>query len=622
MKLKNTLVLLGLIVCAIALIACPALLPALFLTSLAPFKGLMAITALADRFKEIPCQVVIGNNYDTCGTVTRATVSHLTPEQLDELFRPDGLYADMDAWWRTAFEMQACGVKTNGVYDWLMSSAKNLKHLVSTQKMDRGPSLLMPFVLARQDSVVNVDFWAITAGQANSAYTATVTGPLTAPQLALGVAADRVIRVVSRYGVNLEASWFVDRDRVIIFGRSGNGQQTQGQWKVLASAAEATGAYVDVLVTSQNSGSSTPYNTAPTSGVLIKTGAFANDFESWCHNRPTLDPRKRVPFWIETVRRSRCVDSEYKKVYARLMESNEAWRQFGDLPLSERNRQDEQQFQNEQVNAFFWGKAVSSNQTMALWQNLRQILTVTGDVIDPGTGGKLVAYEAYQVGVMEQLRACDRVRDLQNNPLNLYEFFDEIYNIVRARKSQGKSADSIDVYTDSRMAALFETAFVNYMKTEYGDIVRLNIDTGKNTLGFHWTSFEPKFPQGVTINIITHEYFDDWFNAFSAESIGSSGRMMLILDIGMPGPKGGTIYPGMIESNRKNHTLGELQNLARIDQTFACTMENVTQEIILTSVTKTAVVECPANSLAIVGIADTVPTTTGKSLNPTYANLY
>lgn len=573
------------------------------------------------RFQETPCKVVVSNNFDTHGTITRASVAHLTPADLDTLFKPGGLFADMDAWLKTSFEMKACGTKVNGMYDWLMSSARGMGQLLTSQKVDKGPSLLHPFVLGRQDSVINKEFWAITQGQANSAYTATVTGPLTSGQLALGAASDRVIRVVNRYGIDLDSKWFLDRDRIHIFGRA-SGQATLGQWNVLASAVAADLSYIDVLIKSENAGSATPYDTAPTAGVLLAGGNNVNDFETWCNNRPTIDPRKRIPFWYQTMRRTRRVDSEYKTVFARLMESNEYFRNFGDLPLAERNRQDEEDFQRRWLNSFFFGKPISANQTMALYQNLEQILTVSGGTIDPGTGGKLIAYRANMVGIYEQLRACDRVRDLQNNALNLYELFKEVYNITRARKSQGKSVDSIDIYTDSEYAALFETAMINYYKNEYGDIVRINIDEGQNPLGFSWRSFKVKYPIGVRINIITHEYFDDFASAFNTESIASRGTFMLILEMGKPGAHGGTIYPGMIASNRKMRTLGELEQLARLDPTFACTMENITEEIALTSETCTAVCECPANSLWIENIARVVPATTGLSLNPTYTNLY
>lgn len=581
--------------------------------------------ACASPFQEAPCSVVASNNYDTHGTITRASIVGLTPAQLASVFG-SGLN-EMDDWFRTSFEMKACGTKTNGMYDWLMSSQRNVGSLLNYEKVDRGASLLKPFIMGRQDSVINKDYWALTAGWANSAYTATTTGPLSAGDKALGAAGDRVVRVVNRYGLDLDAKWFISLDRVYIFGRTG-GQTLMGSWKVLASAAATDLSYIDVLVTSENAGSNTPFAAAPTSGILLAGGNNVNDFESWCANRPTINPTKRVPFWYQTMRRARRVDSEYKKVFARLMESNEYFRNFGDLPLAERNRQDEEEFQKRWVNSFFFGKKISANQTMSGWQSLEAIQTVTGSSVNPGTGGKTVAYRANMVGVFEQLLACDRVRDLQNNNLNFYEWLDENYRIMRARKSQGRPVDTIDWFMDNVTSANLQTAFFAYLKKEYGDAVRIPIETGTNELGFSWTIFKPKFPSGVKIAIITHEFFDDRVNAFEGESIGSAGRLMLCLDIGKPGPKGGTIYPGMVASNKKMRTLGELENLAKIDPTFSCTMESITEEISLISETTTAIVECPANSMWIQGIADEVPdTASGKTAggvggSGSYSDLY
>ena len=128
---------------------------------------------------------MVGNNYDTqgVGSLTRASIAELTPTQLQSLFAPSGLFADMDSWFRSSFEMKACGIKTNGMYEWIMSSMREMGNLMSVEHVDRGPSLLKPFVLGRQDSVINKDFWAITQGQAVSAYTAAVTGPLTSGDL-------------------------------------------------------------------------------------------------------------------------------------------------------------------------------------------------------------------------------------------------------------------------------------------------------------------------------------------------------------------------------------------------------------------------------------------------------
>lgn len=516
----------------------------------------------------------------------------------------------MDAWFRTSFEMKTCGTKVNGLYDWLMSSRRDMRSLLSTQKMDKGPSLLFPFVLGRQDSIINHEYWSINGGWANSAYLGSASNPvLTSADLALGAATDRVIRVQSNYGIDLDPKWFINRDRVYIFGRA-NGSFTQGQWKVLASEVGADLSYIDVLITSENGGTTTLFDAAPTSGVLVAGGNNVNDFESWCGNRVTLDPRRRVPFWYQTMRRARQVDSEYKKYFARMMESNEYFEEFGDLPLAERNRQDEEEFQKRWVNSFFWGKPISAYQNLNNWQSLDKILTVTGQNTDPGLGGKLIAYRANMIGVIEQLRQCGQFLDLQNTSLNLYDMFAAIYQIVRARKSQGKTAENIDIFTDSLTAANFETAMINYYRKEYGDIVRLNIEQGANELGFNWRTYNVKYPIGVKINIVTQEYFDDQASAFATASISSSGRFYMILEMGKPGPRGGTIYPGTIASNKKVRTLGELEKLAAIDPTFACVMENPTNEISLVSETCTAVCECPLNNLVFAGVADGIPDTT------------
>ena len=420
MKIKSFVKTPGfLILAALAVLAIPASVFAFLPIAGKSLFGTKVFLGMATPFQEVPCTVVASNNYDTHGTITRASIVGLTPSQLATVFG-SGLN-EMDDWFKTSFEMKACGIKTNGMYDWIMSSQRNVGSLLNYEKVDRGSSLLKPFIMGRQDSVINKDYWAITTGWANSGYTELVTGPLTTANKALGAAGDRVVRVVNRYGLDLDAKWFLSRDRGYIFSTS-SGQTLIGQWKVLASEASANLDYIDVLITSENTGSATPYGATPTAGVLLAGGNNVNDFESWCSNRPTINPTKRVPFWFQTMRRARRVDSEYKKVFARLLESNEWFRNFGDLPLAERNRQDEEEFQKRWVNSFFFGKKISSNQTLANWQSLEQIQTVTGSQVDPGTGGKTVAYRAGMVGIFEQLLSCGRVNDLQNNPLNFYEW--------------------------------------------------------------------------------------------------------------------------------------------------------------------------------------------------------
>lgn len=571
------------------------------------------------------CGVVVNNSYQTAGSLTRASWDILTPDEVKALYFNSGTakWREMTAYLKTQFEMKACGVRRYGLYDWLMSSTRSgMGSLVNKVRRDRGESLIQPFIMGRQMSVVNMDYWAITNGWVRSGYTEEVTGPLTAAAMtAAGVAnTDRIIRVVSRYGIELDPGWFLNRHSIYILNTLVGGTAANGEWRVLTSAAASDGTYCDVALRTQNTYDTSAVDTTPTNGIVLVGINNVNDYESWCHNPANYNPIKHVPFWYQTRRRTREIDDSYKEMLAALIDDNAWFEQFYNLPIAERNRQDELQWQKQFVNSFLFGRPISSNQTLSLWENLEQITSATGDTIDPDTGGKLIAFRANMIGIYEQMKACSRVKDLQNQAINIQEFIDTIEEVRRARSSRGQKADSIDIYAPRTMCELMEQGLINYTRARYGDILRINITPGQNEFGFMWKSFQlPSLP--CTVNFIREETFDDLEKAFSDEDSGdgalaSRGRMMLILDMG----KGGSIYPATMATNRKVHKVGDLELLAKIDSTMACVMEAQTREVTLTSETVTAIDECPANSLWIEGVAMSTPVTTGKT-SP-YTDLY
>jgi len=578
---------------------------------------------ITDVFAE-QCSPVINTDYDTCGTVTRATVAHLTATQLETLFTPGGLFADLDAWFFHSIEMKACGVRRYAFYDWIMANTDRTmaRAQLSVTKVQKSPSLLHPFILARQYSVVNRDYWKVTDGFAEGDYTPATTGPLTQADLDLMTeGTDRIIRVESRHSIPADANWFRVRDNVHIIGSDG-GLAQHGQWRVLAAVAADDLTSVDVVVRSVNAGSTEPYAAAPTAGVIINGVNNVSDYEQWCQNLPTIDPRKRVLFWWQTWRGARCIDSEYKEVYKRLYDTNPAFREFGDQPLAERNRQDELESQRRFVHAFFYNKPISASQTKDLWESLEAINTPVGAVLDPGTSGKLIARRANFIGVREQLRQCDRVFDLQGNPLNFYEWLDLNYNIKRARQTilQRKVGD-IDWYTSERFRAQMQTAFMQYYKQEYLEQLRITVEYGKiNQLGQVYDTYYAKYPNGVRINVLSDEFFDDFQDEFEHQSIGDRGNLLVCLDIGKPGPSGGTIYYGQIAVNRKVYTSAKIEELAKFDSTYRCVLETIQQEQTLMSETGTVIVECPLASAWIENFSSDVPDTTGKS--EPYTNIY
>lgn len=580
---------------------------------------------ISERFVA-QCSPVIGVINDTCGSITRANIAHLTPSQLNSIFTPGGLFADLDAWFLHQIEMKACGVKRNAFYDWIMANADRemFRAAVNGIKAVKSPSLLHPFIFGRQMTVVNRDYWRVFNGVATGGYTintpASPKATMSAGPLTTVAGGTRVIRVENRHNIPMDPNWFRQREVIHIFNKAGNGVTLHGAWRVVSSAVDTSLTYVDVLLASENAGSSAQFDAAPTTGIVLVGVNNVNDFEKWCQNLPNIDPRKRVPFWWQTMRNARCVDSEYMVVYKRLFDSNPAFREFGDLPLAERNAQDEMEAQHRFVVAFLFQKAISANQTLANWESLEAINTIAGSVLDTGMSGKLIARRANFIGVKEQLRVCDRVVDLQNNILNLNEFLEWNYQMMRARKSGNRSVTDIDWYTNSLMRALFQTAAFQYYKDQYLNMLMLTAEVGKtNSLGMVYDSYQFKRPGGVRINIISDEFFDDLFAEFEAAGLSSAGNLMLALDIGKP--PNGSIYWAQIASNRKAYTTAEIDQLAKFDQTYRCVMNALTIDQTLTSEAGTVVVECPLYSAWIEGIQMAQPTNAAMT-GPNYTNLY
>lgn len=582
---------------------------------------------VSDRFAAV-CSPVIGVQNDTCGSVTRASIDHLSLTDLNNIFQAGGLYADLDAWFMHAIEMKACGMRRYAWYDWIYANADReaFRSAMTGIKGVRTASLLQPFVFGKQETVINRDYWKVINGVATGGYTvnqpATAVGTNSAGPLLSLTGGTRVIRVQNRHSIPIDPNWFRPSEVVFIFNKAGNGVSLQGNWRVVSSAINTTATYIDVLLADENAGSTTPYDAAPTSGLIVAGLNNVNDFETWCTNLPNIDPRKRVPFWFQTSRQSRCIDEEYQRVWNKLFETNPAFREFGDLPIAERNRQDEMEAQKRFVNAFLFQKPISSNQTLSNWESLTSINTVTGATIPGAMGGKLVAKRANFIGVKEQLRACDRVFDLQGNKVNLYEFLDLNYDIKRKRETAGRKVTDIDWWVNSTFRANFQSAAIQYYKDQYLDTMRLTQEIGKinQDLGWVYDSYFFKRPGGVRINLITDEFFDDYYDEFDSLSIPTVGNLLLCLDIGKP--PNGSIYWAQMAANRKSYTTAQIAELAKLDATFRCTMEYLTLTQTLTSETGMPVVECPQLSAWIENFDIATPITTGKSNNPTYSNLY
>lgn len=566
------------------------------------------------------CLPAIGNNIDSCGAVTLCDIVTAESDELTSIFTDGaGHYRDLRALLATQFEIKACGAKQNGLYDFLMSNKRMLGNKKIITPLGPGNSEISPFVMARQHSVINAEYWSVV-----NFY---------------NVGGTYTIQVRSRASIPLDETWFVPGMNVFISARSASGTALRGSFLVVSSSASTFGgqATINIQATAQNdtlgaaakAAFSTYTGGSPLSGaVLVRGSANVQDVERWCYNRPALNDRKNVPFWFETDRYTMCTDQLYEAYFKRLQEGNEYFKLFGDVDATTRNKQLGDIWQREWLNKFFWNKRISTNQTLGLYRSLAEVVTFsnsTQGLYLPGEG-RCVGRKANAIGVYEQLAECGQVFDLQNQRLNLVELFENlIYPIWRARGDQGIPNKVIEIFTDSFTASQFQMGMMEYYDTRSRGLARFMIDTKRvmmgqmGELGFNYDSYHLQYPI-VEIRIVTHPYFDDNATAHIAEGIPSAGRFLWILDFT-------SIYPGIIASNAKNHTTGELEALARIDRDYACVMENPTQTVSLKSLTWTAVVECTATS-AIVENFDATLAPNGAAMvygaagGSGYSNLY
>lgn len=544
----------------------------------------------------LKCLPAIGTNIGTCGSVSICDIATATADTLASIFTDaSGDYRAMQSLLVADFEIKACGARTNGLYDFLMAQKKDWSRRVTKRSLDQLNTrfFVEPFIMADQQSVINNQYWQFDGGNDPS-----VAG------------VDWQIKAFSSTGIPLDSRWFYDRERIYANGISAGGSVTRTAYKVVTSVV--VGARIVVNLVSENfSFTAASKVEAPVSGFLTRGTANVNDFEQWCNQIPGLNGTKSVPFWMETSRRTLCWDELYESYRSQLARDNAFFAKFGDLPYAKLNAQIAEDHQRRWLEAFFWQKRISAAQKLDGTPNYLSLAEITTAAPAAGSSylylpneGRCVGRRANSIGVYEQLAECGRVFDLLGNTLNLEELFELIYAISRARSDQGGNGDVIDIFTDRSTRALIQLAMIQYYDAQAAGIARLNIEVGNTgTLGFVYDRYKLINPAGVTIHIITHNFFDDFKAQAVAAGKENAGNMLWILDFN-------TIYPAIIDSNRVVHNTGDLKALAAIDSAYACVMRNPTQQVTLDSLTWATVVSCPVQSAILENFASTTPAIT------------
>lgn len=532
------------------------------------------------------CAPALSTNIKQCGTVTQCNAIPMTTGDLEGVFTKSNDYRVMGVLFKADLEIRQCEAVQNGLHDFLMANKVNLAHKIKSDRMNSGEIEIAPFIMMRQYSPINDEYWNVSAGQASGANWQVV--------------------VTSNTNIPYSNSAFIVGQRVYIDGITGGGSKTMTAFTVVSATDNGNNTGTLVLAP-QNDGSQLPpiRLVKPITGLLRRGTNNVNGYEKFCHEGPSYLTPKNVPSWVETTRWSMCKSSLYDN-WRKLALQNPLYREFGDLPEIEKNRQLALDFQKRLVNAMFFNKRISNFQYLTEYTELDPIETYDGSVFGLGTdGSRCVGRRANAIGVIEQLADCNRLYDAQGAQLNLPALFVELYNIMRVREANGhKNPKSIDMFTDSSTAALINLAMLSYYKTQSAGMLSLqynvNEPSKKAEFGFMFRSYNLIWPPGVTINVITHYFFDDYLAANQAANQANAGRVLWILDFS-------GIYPGVLASRQKILNTGDAQALAAISPDFACVMDVPTRQQKLTEMTYTMVVECPASNLIIENFSNEIP---------------
>lgn len=551
------------------------------------------------------CLPAISTDIARCGSVSLCNVGLATAATLKTIFSDaNSQWRNMESLLVSDFEIKSCGAKVNGLYDFLMANKVNMSHKINTQKLSTGMLRIEPFVLARQKTIINNAYFTVTNGVVNGA--------------------NWQVDVVSQTGIPLDVRWFPVDMTVFISGKTAGGTATKTAYKIVS--AVIVGTIIRLVLESQNAGTflSAAKVTSPTSGVLTRGIVNKSDYEKYCEQIPGLNPNKDVPFFTQTTRYSMCWDELYDEYQKLIRANNPFFAKYGDIEAVELNKQIGADFQRRWVEAFFFQKPISANQTLNLWTNLEQINTYgSSPLYLPSSEGRCIGYRANATGVYEQLAQCGRVFDLQGQKLDLPELFRLLYDIKRVRDEIGEETAIMDIFTSSYFAGQIHRAMISYFDSQSGGNFRYTLEMGDCSmnqpacLGFRFNKYKLIWP-ALTIAVHSANFFDDLISAHSSAGLSgltNVGRSLWILDFA-------GIYPGIIESNRVVNNTGDLAALAQVDSAFACVMKNPTQKVTLNSTTYTVVVECPQANAILENIAVDVPehesTTPGQTVYDYY----
>jgi hypothetical protein len=248
------------------------------------------------------CVPAISTDINRCGSISNCNLGLPESDELTAIFGDgDTAWTINEVLFTVDYEAKACGVKQNGLYDLIRAMSVPASKRLAVEPLTKETLLVKPFINAFRDSILNLKYWAVTAGTSSG---------------------DNWQVDVENIGGNVPADtrFFPVGMRVFIEGQNpSTGVFTETAWEVVTVTAVNTNKARLVLESHNANSNLAAANVAsPTTGVLTRGTPLVSQYESWCNVDPGLNNRQQTPVWVEENRLTTCENELYEQ-YHRLL---------------------------------------------------------------------------------------------------------------------------------------------------------------------------------------------------------------------------------------------------------------------------------------------------------------
>ena len=577
------------------------------------------------------CTPGIRTDLDKSGVMTLTNIEVPTPSELDGIFSGSSQLAtlrileDLFLW---KLEVNAMGYKKYDLFDLFTDLAVDVSGKLGGIEKRAGVPEIAPFIYARREEPINNISWKLASG-----YRSNAAG-------AVDAAGDYwTVSVTNSEGIPLDddgsggSDWFHENEIVFATTLTEGGTVAHTQWKVKLFVSSGDKLVLDPAMptAAPTTGSSAapgglfdwgvtnPTLTPPVTGDLVRGTNNVTPWESWCYQPPGLISNQVDPFWFQHSQESYKVSESYRKWQEMIARKNVLYDSFYNLPEAQGRRQAADDFKRRVANQLMFGYPSSREQTLYSYRNLHTATFYYPATLNPtsatdayvGTAGatEVVTRKADAVGFYWQHKARGRVIDLQGRALNIPALIDLLYGLVRYRKQIGMpNADTVEIMCTSEYHPAFDKAMMLHYKDVYSDQLRFNADASKpllSNLNLRYVEYPLRYPAGVTLRLVFHPFFDDLISRMKTSGNENAGRQLWMLPWKYN-------RMGIINTVRKTRTVGDIEELAKVNPFYQCQIYGRKTYIDLMNMCFTALSTAPMAGIIFQGVSSAVPEAISK----------